>query len=178
MNNKLLSDEVEITPQSLPFRHAGDTGPLSAEELSCLRLFDGMDTADLELMAARTKIAHFAPGDRIVTQGDLADRFYVILSGKAAIECDLPDYRVQVMEIGPGEPVGFSWLFEPDKVHFSARALEPVTAVFFFGTLLLQDCEESPRLGYELAKRTGQTMLHRMEHLVAMVGGEMPSKKK
>jgi CRP/FNR family transcriptional regulator, cyclic AMP receptor protein len=169
---KTLSSQVTITPESLPFRHAGDTAALTAEELSSLPFFEGLDRAELEQIATHTKISHFKTGEMLVAQGDSADRFYVILSGRVSVECNLPDVRLKVEEVGPGASVGFSWMFRPEKVHFSARALEPVAAVFFYGTLLRSDCEQMPHLGYELAKRAGQTMLERLESIISMIGGK------
>ena len=40
-----------------------------------------------------------------------------------------------------GEAVSFSWFFHPDNFHFSTRAIEPVEAIFFYGTLLREECE-------------------------------------
>ncbi len=172
MKTTTLSPQSGFVPGFTPSSRLGGAERLTAQELASLAFFAGLETIDLEQIADHTKISQFAPGEMIVSQGDPADRFYVLLAGSAAIECNLPDVRLQVDKIGPGDAVGFSWLFTPEKVHFTARATEPVTAVFVYGTLLRDDCEHIPHLGYELAKRAGQTMLKRLESLVALIGGE------
>lgn len=169
MQNEPLSSQVGISPETLPFRHAGDPGPLSAGELAMLSFFADLGREELEVIATHTKISHFAAGDVIVSQDSPADRFYVILSGRVGIERELPEGRLPVEQIGPGSTVGFSWMFEPEKVHFTARAIDPVAAVFFHGTLLRAECERSPRLGYELAKRAGRCMLKRLEAIINIV---------
>lgn len=144
---------------------------LTVDELIKLPFFAGFDPKALEEIAAYAKYAHFESGAEILAQGDAADRFYVLESGKVRITCNLPDIRLNVEDVGPGGVVGFSWLFTPEKVHFSAKALEPVKAIFVYGTLLRSRFAESPQLGYELAIRTGKVMLERLESVVEMIGG-------
>lgn len=144
---------------------------LTVDELSKLPFFASLDPEMLERIAPHTKAAHFDTGDEILTQGDAADRFYVVESGHVRMTCNLPDIRLNVEDVGPGEVVGFSWLFTPEKVHFTAKALEPVKAVFVYGTLLQQEFETCPQLGYELALRIGGVMLKRLESVVEMIGG-------
>jgi len=125
----------------------------------------------LARIAPHTKAAHFNTGDEILAQGDAADRFYVVGSGRVRVTCNLPDLQLHVIDVGPGEVVGFSWLFTPEKVHFTANATEPVKAVFVYGTLLQQEFETCPQLGYEFAMRIGQVMLKRLESVVEVLGG-------
>jgi CRP-like cAMP-binding protein len=47
--------------------------------------------------------------------------------------------------------------------HFTARAVEPVTAIFFYGTILRESCERDHSLGYELFKRMGAVMIKRLQ---------------
>ena len=56
--------------------------------------------------------------------------------------------------IGPGDLLGWSWMFPPYVWRFTARAVEPTDAIFFYGTILRQYCEKDHSLGYELFKRT------------------------
>jgi hypothetical protein len=154
-----------------------DGRALRPDELAKFRFFAGLEKETLERIAAHTKYTHFNAGDIIVAQGDAADRFYIIESGHVRIDCNLSDIRLAIEEIGPGDVVGFSWLFMPEKVHFTARAMEPVTAVLVYGTVLRSECAKEPGLGYELAIRTGNVMLERLESIVAMIGGDRVSKK-
>jgi hypothetical protein len=54
-------------------------------------------------------------------------------------------------------------MFPPYVWHFTARATEPVTAIFFHGTILREDCERDHSLGYELFKRMGAVMTKRLQ---------------
>jgi CRP/FNR family transcriptional regulator, cyclic AMP receptor protein len=147
----------------------GDPNPVPIAELATLSFFDGLGPARLAQLTPHTKTSYFGPGEPILTEGELANRFYVIVSGRVAIEHKIDGDVVRVQEIGPGEAVGYSWLFTPDKLHFTARAIEPVKAIFFYGTLLREDCELEPSLGYELLIRGGQVMVKRMEAVIALL---------
>ena len=65
--------------------------------------------------------------------------------------------------IGAGDLLGWSWMFPPNIWHFTARAVEPTTAIFFYGTILREYCEKDHSLGYELLKRMTVVMNRRMQ---------------
>ena len=143
--------------------------PLSVAQLAKLPFFEGLSDYHLAELAQHTKLSCFEVGEPLLAQGELANRFYLIISGRVSIECEIDGVTVQVQVVGPGDSVGFSWSFTPETLHFTARALEPVKAVFFYGTLLREDCELDPSLGYELALRSGRVMMQRMESLVRLL---------
>ncbi len=171
MKTKLPARDAEGRGVTPPLEITG-TEPLSAEQLASLSFFAGLPAKLLEQIAPHTMVSRFAAGERLLEQGALADRFYVLLSGRVAVEYRLPGATLTVEELGPGEAVGFSWIFTPEKLHFTIRALEPVTAVFCYGTLLQAECERAPRLGFELMRRTGEVMLHRLEALAEKQAAE------
>jgi CRP/FNR family transcriptional regulator, cyclic AMP receptor protein len=150
--------------------------PVSFAELAELPFFEGLSEYHLAELRPHTKLSQFEPGEPLLMQGELANRFYVLVSGRAAIECDINGEIVRVQEVGPGDSVGFSWSFTPETLHFTARALEPVKAVFFYGTLLQEDCELDPSLGYELALRAGRVLMGRMEALIRILREPLPQK--
>lgn len=143
--------------------------PVTVEQLADIQFFRGIAPDHLKLIARYSKRCHFNSGQTIFREGELANCFYVVRSGRVVIECKAGGRRVPVQEIGPGEPIGFSWFFNPDNFHFSARAIEPVEAVFFYGTLLREECELDHELGYEVMQRTSQVMLSRLESLTTLL---------
>ena len=105
-----------------------------------------------------------AEGETIVTAGDFANRFYLIETGKVVLESDAAiDDPVLLETIGAGDLLGWSWIFPPYVWHFTARAIEPTTALFFYGTILREYCEKDPSLGYELFKRMSMVMVKRLQ---------------
>ena len=63
---------------------------------------------------------------------------------------------IPIQLLGPGDEVGWSWLFPPFSLHFSARAVEPTRTIFFYGTRLREQCEQDHELGYQLMKRIAE----------------------
>ena len=106
----------------------------------------------------------FGPGELIFREGDSANRFYLVLRGKVALESFVLNRGVtQVQTVEAGEVLGWSWLFSPYFWHFDARAVEPTEAVFFYGTPLREECEADHDLGYELVKRMAEVMMKRLQ---------------
>ena len=66
-------------------------------------------------------------------------------------------------EVSGGGLLGWSWLFPPYIWHFDARAVEPTTAIFFYGTILREYCDKDPALGLELFKRMSEVMTRRLQ---------------
>jgi CRP/FNR family cyclic AMP-dependent transcriptional regulator len=143
----------------------------------------GMSRPHLALLTDCAVPVHLKKGQTILREGEFANRFYLIESGKVALEsydCNragdaarvcLPaqghashnEAATVVDTIGPGDPLGWSWMFPPYVCHFTARAVEPTEAIFFYGTVLRKYCERYPSLGYELFKRTAPIMLRRLQ---------------
>jgi CRP-like cAMP-binding protein len=124
----------------------------------------GLKPAHLRLLAESAMRMRFEPGELIFREGDPANRFYLIEEGRVSLEShsdDAAPFGVQV--IGPGDVLGWSWLFPPYYWHFDARALEPVTAIFFYGTRLREQCELDHGFGYDMIKRMTQVMIHRLQ---------------
>ena len=106
----------------------------------------------------------WAPGDVIFREGDSANRFYLVQDGKVALESSQREYDPVLIEnIGPGDVLGWSWLFPPYYWHFGARAVEPTEAIFFYGTHLREQCENDHELGYELLKRMTSVVIQRLQ---------------
>lgn len=100
----------------------------------------------------------------IFREGEMANRFYLILEGCVTLEADAQDHPpVPVDSVTTGDVLGWSWLFPPYTWNFSARAAGPVRAVFFYGTWLRERCAAEPALGYELMRRTAGVVIRRLQ---------------
>jgi CRP-like cAMP-binding protein len=100
----------------------------------------------------------------IFREGELANRFYLIETGKVILESSGGAGDPVVIDtIGAGDLLGWSWMFPPNTWHFTARAMESTTAIFFYGTILREHCEKDHSLGYKLLKRMTVVMNRRMQ---------------
>ena len=110
-----------------------------------------------------TEVA-FDAGQILLREGDIADRFYLLLSGKVAITLATEGATATVIDtLGAGELLGWSWLLPPYKLHFGATALEPGTAILLNGASLMIQAEQNPRFGYELLKRVSKQVVRRLQ---------------
>jgi CRP-like cAMP-binding protein len=106
----------------------------------------------------------FEAGEVIFREGDLANRFYLILSGSVVLESAREGASpIDVQTIGPGDVLGWSWLFPPYSWRHDARAVERTEAIFLYGTRIRAKCEEQPALGYELIKRMSLVIIQRLQ---------------
>lgn len=156
----------------VPRPSAGEGARVSAEDLAALPLFVNLGEEFLRQVARDSKYTHFSAGQLLLSQGEIPEALFAIISGRARVDCNLPDVRLLIGEFGPGSVLGFSWMFVPEKVQFNVRAAEPVTAVMISGSALRELCENDPASGYRIAVRMGHELFKRLHSLVEMIGGE------
>jgi CRP/FNR family transcriptional regulator, cyclic AMP receptor protein len=125
--------------------------------------FKGMSEHLIRLLADSIMEMRFKPGHWLFQQGEQANRFYLILEGKVRIESEVKELgMVPIRTLGPGDDLGWAWLFPPYRMHFSARAIEPTRAIFFYGTRLREKCEANHELGYQLMKRVAEVVVRNL----------------
>jgi CRP/FNR family transcriptional regulator, cyclic AMP receptor protein len=124
----------------------------------------GLSAEHIKILIECAMFSEFKEDQWIFSEGDPANRFYLILDGEIALESHVQDGRtVSIETIGEGDVLGWSWLFPSYHWHFDARALKDTKAIFFYGTRLREYCEEDHTLGYELMKRTAKVLIKRLE---------------
>ena len=125
---------------------------------------EGMCEEHLRSLSDAAMRASFAEGECILREGEPANRFYLIQEGSVFITSRVPGHsQIVIQTIGTGDALGWSWLFEPFTWHFDAGADEPTRALFFHAAQLREQCEEDPKLGYELTKRISRVVIHRLQ---------------
>lgn len=146
------------------------TSESMAARIALHPFFVGMNPRQLALLAACATAVQFEKGQVIFRESEPADRFYLIETGKVSMESS----------DGLGDPrLGWSWMFPPHVRNFTARAVEPVTAIFLEGAVLREYCEKDHSFGYELLKRMSLVMYRRMQAtrtklMTIHPGGETP----
>lgn len=118
------------------------------------RFFDGMTYEMVELISGCGKNVHFQPNEYMFKSGDSADTFYVLRTGKVAVEINHPPQGVLILEtMGEDDVLGFSWILPPYRYFFDARCLESTSAVAIDGKCIREKCENDHDVGYEVMKR-------------------------
>ncbi len=126
--------------------------------------FEGMNRADLELIAGCGHNEVFERGDYLLREGDAANTFFVVRHGHVALETSVPERGALTIEtIEPGDLLGWSWLVPPYRVDFDARAVEPTRVTAFDAACLRGKFDDNPGLGYELMKRFIPVIVERLQ---------------
>ncbi len=129
-------------------------------ELPALR---ALTPAHRETIAGCARNQVFAPGDEIMREGDPADAFYIVRAGAVAIVTQVPGRgEITVETLHAGDLLGWSWLVEPYRNAFGARALGTTRVLALDGACLRGKCEADPALGYEMLKLLAAVFAERL----------------
>jgi CRP-like cAMP-binding protein len=126
--------------------------------------FEHLSGSDLDVLTGCAMQTKFSREEFIFHQGDVANRFYLIEDGCVALESYQPGRgALRIQTLGPGDALGWSWLFPPHIWRFSARVIESTRAIFFYGTWLRAQFEQHPRLADKLMRRMAQLVVERLQ---------------
>ncbi len=168
----MKTDTLDLVAAANQPSASAPTLPAAVAEHPFLR---GLSSYHLEILASCAMNSHFDAGELIFSEGDPANRFYLLIKGKVVLESDGEGEPTVIQTIGPGDVLGWSWLFPPFYWHFDARAEQPIDAVFFYGTRLRELCEADHDLGYELMKRTAKVAIKRLMAARQHLAGKHPT---
>jgi CRP-like cAMP-binding protein len=125
---------------------------------------EGLPEHDLEVVIGCASSVRFTDGTYLMHEGDVANKFYLIRSGRIALETDLNARgTMRIQTVGPGEVLGWSWLISPFRWHFSAFAVSDVLAIALDGECLRRKCENDHDFGFDMLRRLAQVMERRLE---------------
>ena len=127
--------------------------------------FQGMKKDYLALLAGCASNVRFEGGEFIFRHHEDANQFFLIREGKVAIEIAAVGLEpLEIQTLGPGEVMGWSWLFPPYQWTFDARALERTRALALDGACLRGKCAEDHHLGYEMLTRFSGVIIERLKN--------------
>jgi CRP/FNR family cyclic AMP-dependent transcriptional regulator len=119
----------------------------------------GFSTTVLEQLSSLARKVGFAPNEVIFREGDDIGDFYLVVSGRVALEIVSDGVGHRVHTLSAGDELGWSALLMGQGKYFQARALERVEALAFSGADLLKFCERDTAFGF--------TLMHRLLGVVA-----------
>lgn len=116
--------------------------------------FRAVDAQIGRVVAGCARNAVFRAGELVFREGESADRFYCIRSGRLVLELHAPHGRtIRIDSRGAGDVAGWSWIVPPYQWYCDARAVETVHALEFEAGCLRRRMEEDEHLGYTLYRR-------------------------
>ncbi len=126
--------------------------------------FKGLTEENFALIVGCASNVRFDAGHVILREGEEANQFYLIRSGKVTVELMTPNKGAVIIEtLAEGDILGWSWLVPPYNWRFDAKAVELTRMIALDGKCLRNKCESDNRLGYELLKRFADIITKRLE---------------
>jgi CRP/FNR family transcriptional regulator, cyclic AMP receptor protein len=132
------------------------------EELAGTRMFRSLSPEHIKAIAELGEEVEFADGRALMIEGDPADAFYLIRDGFVALEIQAGAGTITIETLHNGDPVGWSWLFEPYLTHFDARSRGTTRAIKFDAAALRRRSVEDAQLGYELMRSFTSVIVERL----------------
>ncbi|MEU9029725.1 cyclic nucleotide-binding domain-containing protein [Streptomyces sp. NPDC048383] len=115
-------------------------------------------------LMSHAREVNFREGARIFDEGGRADSFWIVRSGTVTLEIPMPGQRAASVEsLGPGELVGWSWLFPPYVWQLSAEAMTPVRAYEFDGPTVRLLMDADPAFGSAVGHWVGRVLAVRLQ---------------
>jgi len=124
---------------------------------------EGFKPQHVEKMAGMAREVQFGRDQMIFREGEQSDMFYLLLSGRVALEVSAPGRIVRIQTLGEGDELGWSSLLEEESKRFQVRSLEPARALAFQGAQLRQACEEDCAFGYALERQIIKVISSRLQ---------------
>jgi CRP-like cAMP-binding protein len=126
--------------------------------------FSDLPKPYIELVVGCASNVRFGADEFIFHEGQEAEKFYLLREGKVALQI-ASERRgpLNILVLGEGDILGWSWLFPPYRWKFSARTIDPTRAFAMDGQCLRTKAEQDHDLGYELLKRFSHVSETRLE---------------
>ncbi len=106
----------------------------------------------------------FRRGEYLWSQGQPADRLYLIATGTVSLEIHVPHVGPQHIDtVRAGDALGFPWLEVSYRWKFDARATTDVQAIGLDGGCVRERMEANAELGYQLLRRYLPVLWRRLE---------------
>mgnify|MGYP002622853674 CR=1 FL=1 len=123
------------------------------------------DIADEHLvrLAEIARPIDFPPRTEMFRESDKAKNVYLIVSGKVSLYMCAPKVGCrQLMEVGPGEIVGWSPLVERERLSDTALTLTDTKTIALNGEEILRLCADNPQFGFEFMRRAAIALSQRL----------------
>jgi CRP-like cAMP-binding protein len=133
------------------------------ETLSGIRFLQGIPRKNLEQIASVALYREYRAADVVFREGEIADSAYFVVSGKLSLELSPSTiFRKSLVNVGPGEMLGWSSLIEHSHFAATAVVIEPAQLVRIDGACLRMICQDDPQFGYEFMRRAMWALAKRL----------------
>ena len=114
---------------------------------------EGLTPEHCATLAGLASRVHFDQGDILFREGDEKHEFFLLLSGRVALEMIVQGQELRIHTLEAGDELGWSAVIMGGGKRFQARAIETVDALAFDGYTLLEKCRSDTGFGYKIMHR-------------------------
>jgi CRP-like cAMP-binding protein len=118
-----------------------------AETLRRIPLFADCDPVHLQVLAFAAERKHFAPGEKLITEGESGDSAYLVLSGRVEVRSSAVPHGELAGEAEPGALLGEVAMIGQVPYSITAIAASEVAAARIDRPLFLRVAEAYPEFG-------------------------------
>lgn len=127
--------------------------------------FKGIDKEMIEYISLCGSNKHFHQGQFLGKEGEAANNFYIIRSGRVALQLHHHDKgTIMLKTIHQGEVLGVSWIVPPYRLNFDLLALEETSVIEFNGKCIRDKCDDDHTLGYLLLRKFTGMLSERLKN--------------
>jgi CRP/FNR family cyclic AMP-dependent transcriptional regulator len=126
--------------------------------------FKDLKDEDLKLLSENAQYIEFDPEAFIFSAREKANNFYLIISGRVAIQIFSHEKgEIVLEEMGPGELLGWSWLKEPYTWYFDAYSLKKTGLIAFNAEFIRTSMKKNPAFGFKIQEVFMYVIIERLK---------------
>ena len=136
------------------------------EKIASVEVFNELNQEQLKKIADLCEEVIFGDGDKIITDGEKTDFFFILEEGSVDLRFDIPfrktSKEMTVLTIEPGECFGWSALVPPHQATLSGYSVGKSRAVKIPGAKLLNFFERNNSIGYLIMSKLAMMIASRL----------------
>ncbi|MBI5078838.1 cyclic nucleotide-binding domain-containing protein [Candidatus Saganbacteria bacterium] len=150
---------------------------VTPEMLKGINLFEFLKLEELEDIAAISTIEEFNGGDYVYKEGDKAEKIYMVLEGRVAMETEIgPSRRATIYTETKGKMFGYPAMVKPHIFSTYARCLDRAKIITIRADDLVEkvfkpDCRRGYLVMNKLGEIIAQKLKETMIQLLSLVHG-------
>src|SRR5262249_29256905 len=156
-------------PSSWGVQHDTEAAVLSTTDkmlfLKRVSMFSGMTQVQLRVLASHMEEQHFLPGEVIMSEGELSQELYVLVSGQVRIAKDYRgphEYTLAILT--QGDYLGDMAIFESAPRSATAVTEEEAELLVLSPEKFKQTIYQKPDMAFEIFRELSARLRRREEH--------------
>jgi CRP-like cAMP-binding protein len=136
------------------------------EKISSAEIFKELNKEQLEKIADLCEEVIFNDDDKILTERETTDFYFILVEGQVDLRFELPfretSKEMTVLTVAPGECFSWSAIVSPHKATLSGYSVGKSKAIKIPGAKLMRLFEKDNSIGYPIMKKLASMIAGRL----------------